>query len=450
MGACMRWERLLVNGQSQECFETLLCDSHHSSDVRRRSSSSYSCEKLHPECGFKTPSWTSQLSSIRNFCRFVGHSLSSPLPIDWQQSRYCASWKQPPRGQSLIRLSRMVYIENFAPLTAGLVGGTGGVMVITVLTRLYVRVGGRTTPGADDWVMAAAGVLATALFSIVCAMTTYGLGYHSEDFKSHWHMPYRESIYAIELLGPLCFACTKISICLTYLRIFPGKVDRTFCWAVIGFLVSWCLSSFWMAVFYCRMLMLVESVCAVGICRIWYLHLYFSKGDNYLTKLTQTPHIDDFTILVLLTAVEINFGIFCGSIPTLRLLCLRLTPGEAQTGASSSRTQPNQVYSRPRHPYQDPSDFELLPRSGTLKESSLIAKASSPTLIRSSSNVRPKERFGEHTGSVVGISAFSANVEGVMRRNELEAAYASTKPSYAAIDHNRRMVDTDDIEKIIP
>lgn len=370
-------------------------------------------------------------------------------------------------------------------------------MVITVLTRLYVRVGGRTTPGADDWVMAAAGVLATALFSIVCAMTTYGLGYHSEDFKSHWHMPYRESIYAIELLGPLCFACTKISICLTYLRIFPGKVDRTFCWAVIGFLVSWCLSSFWMAVFYCRpirafwapvpestcinfrlalIIMLSFNsmtdflvylwpvqklttlnlplsqkvgllycvsfgcvVCAVGICRIWYLHLYFSKGDNY-----------DFTILVLLTAVEINFGIFCGSIPTLRLLCLRLTPGEAQTGASSSRTQPNQVYSRPRHPYQDPSDFELLPRSGTLKESSLIAKASSPTLIRSSSNVRPKERFGEHTGSVVGISAFSANVEGVMRRNELEAAYASTKPSYAAIDHNRRMVDTDDIEKIIP
>ena len=65
----------------------------------------------------------------------------------------------------------------------------------------------------------------------------YGLGLHIWDQRPEWHEPYNKMGFVTDILFPISCSLTKISLCLTYLRLFPSRVDKIFCY-VLSIFVS--------------------------------------------------------------------------------------------------------------------------------------------------------------------------------------------------------------------
>jgi hypothetical protein len=49
----------------------------------------------------------------------------------------------------------------------------------------------------------------------------------------------------------LSISITKISICTTYLRLFPSRTDKIFCYVLIAYNVGYALSVPWVMIFQC-------------------------------------------------------------------------------------------------------------------------------------------------------------------------------------------------------
>jgi hypothetical protein len=62
----------------------------------------------------------------------------------------------------------------------------------------------------------------------------------------------RQLGYAADLLFPTACGLTKISLCMTYLRLFPGRTEKIFCYALSSFVVSFTIASFLLSLFQCR------------------------------------------------------------------------------------------------------------------------------------------------------------------------------------------------------
>ena len=56
----------------------------------------------------------------------------------------------------------------------------------------------------------------------------------------------------MQLLYPLASGLAKMSICLSYLRIFPGRADRVFSYSVFVFLLISTTSSFLTNLLQCK------------------------------------------------------------------------------------------------------------------------------------------------------------------------------------------------------
>jgi hypothetical protein len=54
------------------------------------------------------------------------------------------------------------------------------------------------------------------------------------------------------ILFSTCISLPKMSLCVTYLRIFPSKVSRIFCQSAIAFIVCFTISTMLVQLFACR------------------------------------------------------------------------------------------------------------------------------------------------------------------------------------------------------
>jgi hypothetical protein len=57
--------------------------------------------------------------------------------------------------------------------------------------------------------------------------------------------------YTADLLFPTACSLTKISLCLTYYRLFPGRMDKMFCWALSIFVILYTVACFFLSLFQC-------------------------------------------------------------------------------------------------------------------------------------------------------------------------------------------------------
>jgi hypothetical protein len=58
--------------------------------------------------------------------------------------------------------------------------------------------------------------------------------------------------YTADLLFPAACSLTKISLCLTYLRLFPGRTDKIFCYVLSTFVTLYTVACLFLSLFQCR------------------------------------------------------------------------------------------------------------------------------------------------------------------------------------------------------
>jgi len=276
------------------------------------------------------------------------------------------SWPAPNYVNPQTRVDLLLGVE--APLT--------GLAILFVGARFYSRTYVKYVLGWDDWFMAAATLLAVAVTVCHCISTQFAAGYHLWDIKMPWIPPTGRLTYATLVLFAPTASLAKISICMTYLRVFPSASDRRFAQFGIAFSVLYCVTVTLLNVFQCwpiasywapfkyntfrcidrraltiatqavnsasdfliflwpartlsgvrlpRMqrfgLIFVFSigvvVCIAGVCRIWYLTIYFDTYDIFY----------EGAIIFILAGIETNLGIICGSLPGCKPLLAQLFP----------------------------------------------------------------------------------------------------------------------------
>lgn len=58
--------------------------------------------------------------------------------------------------------------------------------------------------------------------------------------------------YTADLLFPAACSLTKISLCLTYFRLFPSRTDKIFCYALSTFVILYTIACLFLSLFQCR------------------------------------------------------------------------------------------------------------------------------------------------------------------------------------------------------
>ncbi|OMP81782.1 hypothetical protein BK809_0006090 [Diplodia seriata] len=124
-------------------------------------------------------------------------------------------------------------------------------MVIFVSMRFYSRLFINGLFGLDDATMGLAAATAVGHTLVTCAGTAHGIGFHLWDVHPD-SIPagFKYTFTSILLFHPVS-ALTKMSVCLGYLRLFPGTGNLVFCWAAIAYSAMWGVASFFAVLFMC-------------------------------------------------------------------------------------------------------------------------------------------------------------------------------------------------------
>ncbi|KAF2498106.1 hypothetical protein BU16DRAFT_445842, partial [Lophium mytilinum] len=248
-------------------------------------------------------------------------------------------------------------------------------MIFFVFARFYSKFTIKTTIGVDDWVMVTAALCAIPVSLVGCAATGFGLGWKSANLKPGWEETYAKACIGNIALIPMSMSLTKISLCLTYLRLFPSRSNKIFCWTAIVYCVAWAIASIFVLIFACipvaavwdlsivdkkcidfkaallsfaalnslsdflvflwpaRSLWSIQLpvkqrlglilvfavgiiVCVAGICRMWYFLVYLNSKDPYW----------EASILWCLSSTEVDLGIICACLPGTKPLFSRFFP----------------------------------------------------------------------------------------------------------------------------
>ncbi|KAH7388808.1 hypothetical protein BKA66DRAFT_582289 [Pyrenochaeta sp. MPI-SDFR-AT-0127] len=147
--------------------------------------------------------------------------------------------------------------DNLHGMMIGFTVPTFALAVIFMAVRFYGKGRLRQILGADDYVMLVATMFAipVSVFPLVCL--NLGLGLHIWDQKPEWHTPYSKASqgplgYSTDILFPMACSLTKISLCMTYLQLFPNRSTKIFCYVMSGFVTSYTVSCVFLSLFQCR------------------------------------------------------------------------------------------------------------------------------------------------------------------------------------------------------
>ncbi|KAF2182202.1 hypothetical protein K469DRAFT_637002 [Zopfia rhizophila CBS 207.26] len=240
------------------------------------------------------------------------------------------------------------------------------------------------------------------------ASVPLGLGLHIWDLKPEWAMPYYKMAWASDILFPISCSVTKISLCLTYLRLFPSRSNKIFCWALSIFVTLYTVTCVFLMLFQCTpirgywdvsvkqscinlratlvsiaalnsvsdflvylwpakplwtiqlplkqrlglifIFAIGSTVCIAGALRMHYLEVYFNSYDVFWHA----------SIIYAVMAVEMNLGIICGCLsgvkPVLAVVFPRFFASSYKTN-----THPRPTYGHSTHP----ESFPFQPLSDT-------------------------------------------------------------------------------------
>ncbi|KAG5942286.1 hypothetical protein E4U53_007280 [Claviceps sorghi] len=262
--------------------------------------------------------------------------------------------------------------------------------------------------GADDWV-----VVATLTVGLPCAVVNHvglmrhGLGRDAWTLSTDEVSVFAMYFYVLEVLYLVDISLVKMTLLAFYLSIFPSvstsRWTRRLLWGSVGFNAMLAAACVLVTVFQCRPVshywtQFVEDGAAGGRCvpaapaawvngslnvaqDIWmiliplfevrHLRLHWKKKMGvvlmfllgtfvtvvsalrlaYLSSFDASINITwDYYDVALWSTIEINVGIICTSLPTMRLILVRLSPGVF----GSQDTNATATHSRNSLPFSDP------------------------------------------------------------------------------------------------
>ncbi|KAI7209928.1 hypothetical protein KC333_g8498 [Hortaea werneckii] len=281
------------------------------------------------------------------------------------------------------------------------------IAVLAVALRLWTRFFIVRHPGFDDLFIAGAVLCTIGLAICTCVEVKISIGRHIETLSPEEGIAGNKALYASIAIYNIGLLCTKWSILIQYLRIFPQKGFRVACYVMLAVCLiyaSWC---FWNALFFCSPVKAFwdQSLIATGegTCfsreAVWFANaginivtdciiaalpipmlnkLNISKRQKIalmvvfalggftciisvlrLVSVYAVTNTDDPTYnngrTALWSALEINIAIICSCIPTLKSMATRFFPRIFSTQAQSEGTPPyGQSYMSGRAQYSDP------------------------------------------------------------------------------------------------
>ncbi|KAF2712012.1 hypothetical protein K504DRAFT_363733, partial [Pleomassaria siparia CBS 279.74] len=263
--------------------------------------------------------------------------------------------------------------ESMAPLINTLAIVFVVFSTVSVVLRLYTRRLCLNALWADDVLIALAQSLA-----IVCTVTTvleviWGLGRHTKFVEAVYATKQLKCLYANIMIYNAAQILTKISFLIQYRRLFPGPMIQKICRYLLGFIAAWGIIQEFIVGFSCTPLT-TFSTSMVGKCiytlPVWYLtsvmniitdFMVFTIPVYPVVKLQMRMRqkmlllalfgLGFFTCVISLirlstlhsgidttdpfwdnapaaywSVIELNCGIICACLPTLRPLIQKAIP----------------------------------------------------------------------------------------------------------------------------
>ncbi|KAB5513511.1 integral membrane protein [Coniochaeta sp. 2T2.1] len=280
-----------------------------------------------------------------------------------------------PRGESLSKLS-----IAFTCLSALFVG-------LRFTTRLV-----NSSLGVDDGLITASLVFTIGMMATYNKEASNGFGMHAHQVSKAHQITAFKWFFAAQILYKIATCCTKLSIGMMYLRIFPGRRFRVAVWSVMAITVTYTLVAVLLTVFSCNPIDKAWNKFMPGTClasrSIWYSTsimilltdiMVIALSINEIRRL-QLPLVKKMLLCGLLslgvfviactvyrmitvsprttaadqiyyqaisnswTFVETNVGIICACLPVLKVPLtrqLRVFLGLRRKGTTKSDTVPS-------------------------------------------------------------------------------------------------------------
>ncbi|CAK7210381.1 hypothetical protein SBRCBS47491_000761 [Sporothrix bragantina] len=254
---------------------------------------------------------------------------------------------------------------------------------LVVILRLYTRQAIVRVIGIDDYTMLVAAILAIGVTISTILQAENGLGRHSWLVTSDETMVQLKSLFAGEVLYNLSQIFTKVSFLLQYRRIFRDTLTRSICFWLILYLTLWGITQEFLVAFACiPVSVFIPSMAdkCIESLVVWYLTSIMNIVTDFIIFMVPIPAIRHlrlplrqkimvmsifclgfFTCIISIvrlftlraalnsddptwdnsptswwTTIELNCGILCSSIATLRPLIRKLTPGGGLTSAGAT------------------------------------------------------------------------------------------------------------------
>ncbi|CAI6299405.1 unnamed protein product [Periconia digitata] len=146
--------------------------------------------------------------------------------------------------------------ETKQPLAMGINVVMSFVIVSFICCRFYSRTRLVKALWWDDWIMLLAALcqIGNNVMIIISMDKKYKMGYHMWDIELKMLMGVMKSAQmgmASQLMINVVAALTKVSILFTYLRLFPTKLSKWFCWFMLAYTITLSFACFWLVLFQC-------------------------------------------------------------------------------------------------------------------------------------------------------------------------------------------------------
>ncbi|KAH6633208.1 hypothetical protein C7974DRAFT_167617 [Boeremia exigua] len=306
------------------------------------------------------------------------------------------------------------------PLAIGILTPMTFIVVTFISCRFYSRTILTKTLGWDDGIMLLAAITSVGnnIMVIISMLPQYQMGYHLWDIHPqilYASMKAAQMGMATQLLFTVVITLMKVAILLTYMRIFPSRLNKWFCVIMLAYTISLNTACFFVTLFQCApastywnifkyigrtkclniraiyyfhsaqntlsdfliflwpardllnvrvslrqritltcMFSLGVIVCVAGVARLYYTHIYLHSFDVFWHG------AETFIIM----CVESGVGIACGCLPGCKPLMNRLFPRYFATTTNRSDQYPRRW--QHNHMKQTDDEESTLP-SGSAK-----------------------------------------------------------------------------------
>jgi len=272
-------------------------------------------------------------------------------------------------------------------------------LVVTALAFLFVgirlinRIFLVKRFGLDDGLILAAVCFSIGLSAMIEVQRGNGFGEHTTELTLAQYEGLFKTCFACTLVYIAGLTCVKDSIAYQYLRFFQTKTSRFMAWSLIGLVTTYCVINWICSLLACRPLSLYWTARQNGHCFDIYAFWFFSAGFNIVTDIAlcilpiptlvtlQLPRKQKYGLIcvfllggfgcvtsvlrliklyelyksvdvsydvvgpLLWSSIEVNTGIICACLPTLKPLVNLISPWllHSSSRESSCNRQPSFV-----------------------------------------------------------------------------------------------------------